>query len=389
MGMVSDLKPLASDFNLLYVEDEQLIREKLNQYFTRIFKNVYTAENGAQGVERFEEHDIDFIITDVNMPIMNGLEFSRIIKSKNRRIPIILITANTEISSFIEAIDIGINKFLIKPINLDKLSESLSDILNELTTTKDKVRFENLSHTLEDELDTKTKELNMFKDDMIAIFTHELKTPLHAIINFSEYIYKSVKKELTQKRIDKIGDLAHKIYSNGLAQSAQIETLLDVSKYKAGKMVFNEVAIKPEDIINTIIHRYQSLYNKEVTSNLEHVDIIWDKKAFIMMFENIFSNALKYAHSKVHITFKKIDNEYFSLIIEDDGDGIKEEMRKVIFEQFEQIDTAMLERKKSGTGLGLYMIKLILDKCNSKIEVSNSTLLGGASFEIEGRIQND
>ena len=389
MSFVSELRPIASEFNLLYLEDEKLVSEQFNKYFIRVFKNVYAVENGVEGLECFEKYDIDIIISDVNMPKMNGLEFSRIVKTKNRRIPIILITANTEISCLTEAINIGINKFLIKPIDLNKLADSLSDILNEFILTKDKIRFENLSHTLSDKLDTKTKELNMFKDDMIAIFTHELKTPLHAIINFSEYIQKSVQKELTPKKVQKIGELANKIRANGLAQSALIETLLDVSKYKAGKMVFNEIPIKPEEIINSIIHRYQSLYNKEVTYELAKVTIIWDKKAFIMLFENIFSNALKYAKTKIHITFKEFEDNHFLLVIEDDGDGIKEEMRKMIFEQFEQLDSELLERKKAGTGLGLYMIKLILDKCNAKINVSDSKLLGGASFIIKGRIQND
>ncbi len=389
MSFTNDLKPKASDFNLLYLEDEKIVSEQFSKYFKRVFKNVYTAENGLEGIEHFKKYDIDIVISDVNMPKMNGLEFSRIIKNENRRIPIVLITANTEISCLTEAIDIGINKFIIKPINIDKLSITLLEILNDLITTKDKVRFEKLSHTLSDELDTKTKELSMFKDDMIAIFTHELKTPLHAIINFSEYIHKNIQKELTPKKIKRIGDLSNKIRANGLAQSSLIETLLDVSKYKAGKMVFNEIQINPKEIINTVIHRYESLYNKEITSELDDINIVWDKKAFIMLYENIFSNALKYSKSKIHITFKNIDTDYFLLTIEDDGDGIKDEMKKIIFEQFEQLDNSVIDREKTGTGLGLYMIKLILDKCNTKIKVTDSRLFGGASFEIKGRIQND
>ena len=389
MSFVSELKPIASEFNLLYLEDEKLVSEQLTRYFTRVFKNVYAVENGVEGLECLEKHDIDIIISDVNMPKMNGLEFSRIAKSKNQRVPIILVTANTEINCLTEAIDMGINKFLIKPIDLNKLRTSLSEILNNFIVTKDKVRFEKLSHTLSDELETKTKELTMFKDDMIAIFTHELKTPLHAIINFSEYIHKNIHKELTEKRIEKIGDLANKIHANGLAQSAQIETLLDVSKYKAGKIVFNASLIKPKEIINTIINRYQNLYNKEVTYKLDEVDIEWDKKAFIMLFENLFSNALKHSSSKVHVTFYAIQKDHFMLTIDDDGNGIKEEMRKKIFGQFEQLDEAYLNRKKAGTGLGLYLVKLILDQCDAKINVGDSRVLGGASFKIKGRFKHD
>ncbi len=389
MSFTSELKPKAIEFNLLYVEDEVAVNETYCRYFDRIFKNVYSALNGIEGLEYFEKYDIDIIITDVNMPIMDGLEFSKNIKDKNHHIPIILVTANTGTDCFIEAIDIGIDKFLMKPLNIDKLTETLHDVLDMLSTTKENLRLEKLSYTLTDELENKEKELSLFKDDMIAIFTHELKTPLHAIINFSEYIHKYIHKELTPKRIEKIADLAHKINSNGLAQSAQIETLLDVSKYKAGKIIFNKSFIEPKRIIDAIVHRYQSMYQKEVTFRLENISMMWDKKAFHMLFENIFSNALKHSLSKVHVTFSRIEKEQFVLLIEDDGDGIKEEERSKIFGQFEQLDAAMMERKKAGTGLGLYLVKLILDNSNSDINVGESELLGGASFKIIGRIYDD
>jgi len=389
MSFTSELKPKANAFNLLYIEDEKLVKETYERYFVRIFKNVYTAENGVEALSCYEKHDINIIITDVNMPIMDGLEFSKIMKAKNHQIPIILITANTGTDCFIEAIDIGIDKFLMKPLNLDKLSIALHDTLDVLVTLNENLRLEELSYTLTDELETKTKELSLFKDDMIAIFTHELKTPLHAIINFSEYIHKYIHKELTPKRIEKIADLAHKINANGLAQSAQIETLLDVSKYKAGKIVFNKSFIEPKRIIDSIVRRYQSLYEKEVTFQLENIAMMWDKKAFHMLFENIFSNALKHSSSKVHVSFHRIEKEQFILSIEDDGDGIKEDERSKIFGQFEQLDAAMLERKKAGTGLGLYLVKLILDNCDSSINVGESELLGGASFNIIGRIYDD
>jgi len=389
MSFTSELKPKANEFNLLYVEDEVAVNETFCRYFERIFKKVYPAFDGEQGLEYFEKYDIDIIITDVNMPIMDGLEFSRIIKEKNHHLPIILITANTGADCFINAIDIGIDKFLMKPLNMDKLCETLHDILDVLLTQKDNLRLEELSYTLTDELENKDKELSLFKDDMIAIFTHELKTPLHAIINFSEYIHKNIHKELTPKRIEKISDLAHKINANGLAQSAQIETLLDVSKYKAGKIIFNKSFIEPKRIIDAIVHRYQSMYEKEVTFRLENISMMWDKKAFHMLFENIFSNALKHSTSKVHVTFFRIEKEQFILSIEDDGDGIKEEERSKIFGQFEQLDAAMLERQKAGTGLGLYLVKLILDNSGSNINVGESELLGGASFKITGRIYDD
>lgn len=389
MSRTAQLKEKGCEFNLLYLEDEDFTREKFTTFFKRVFKNVYTAPNGLEGLKCFDTHDIDLIVTDINMPLMDGLEFSRHIKEKTSDVPIILATAQTDVNYFVDAIEVGVNKMVMKPIMLDKLSNALDDMLTVLQTRRENARLEELSHTLSDELETKTKELNLFKDDMIAIFTHELKTPLHAIINFSEYIHKNIHKELTKSKIERISSLALKIRSNGLAQSSLIETLLDVSKYKAGKMVLRPIEFNAKKTLFSIIERYRSLYDKGVTYELEDMNITWDKKAFSMLFENFYSNALKYADSKVHITLKSLPPNEFILSIEDNGDGIEEEMREKIFGQFEQVDQPYLSREKEGTGLGLYLVKLITTHCHAHISVDESSLLGGALFNVKGPLKND
>ena len=389
MSSLNEIKTKATQFNLLYVEDEQLVRQKLYKYFSGFFKNVYCAKDGLEAFAAFNKHHIDLVITDVNMPRMNGLELSKEIKEINKETPIVLITANTDVSCFINAIEIGIDKFLVKPINRDKLVDILNDVLKVLENKRKKEELELRNYDLSCKLEIKTKELNMFKDDMIAVFTHELKTPLHAIINFSDYIHNNMSENLQTRKIQKIKELSQKIHSNAMFQSSLIETLLDVTKYKAGKMVLKEIPLVANELILSVVHRYQSLYNKKISIDLDEFDIVWDRKAFLMIVENIYSNALKYSKSRIHMSLKKLDSKHFFLCIEDDGKGIEEKMRDVIFSQFEQLEEAYLDRKKSGTGLGLYLVKLILDKCNANVEVSKSALLGGARFYIKGSINND
>ena len=383
------LTKLASEFNVLYLDDDEKMRYLFSNLLSGSFKNVYYGEDGSVGLEIFDKYEIDFIITDIHMPNIDGLEFAQIIKNKNKSIPVILVTAFTDTELFIKAIDIGVDKFLIKPFNAEKLVDVLTEVLTALKTKKDKIEFETLSNDLTNELEIKTNELNLFKDDMITIFTHELKTPLHAIINFSEYIHKNIQKELSEKRIEKISELSEKIKSNGLAQFSLIETLLEVSKYKSGKIILNRTEIKPERIIKSIINRYKSMYKIKITFEIEQISIIIDKNAAAMVFENLYSNALKHANSRIHVTFKQIDNGKFLLSVEDDGEGVKEENRKKIFNQFEQIDKTVVTREKKGTGLGLYLVKLITDKGQHEVKVEDSALLGGAKFSIIGGIKND
>ncbi len=379
-----DLIKLASEFNILYLEDEDKLREEFVSFLKKLFKNVYSGENGAVGLKLFDKYDVDIILTDINMPEIDGLKFAEIIKEKNKDIPIVLITAYTDTAFFIKAIDMRIDKFLIKPINGENFFKSIIDILTTLKVKKDKIKFENLSKNLSKELEIKSKELNLFKDDVISIFTHELKTPLHAIINFSDYIHRNLQKNLTDKKIDKMIDLSEKIKSNGLAQFSLIETLLEVSKYKTGKIILNEIEFEPKIIINSIIKRYKTMYKKHTTCELDSIKINGDQNAFIMIFENFYSNALKYADSKIHIILKETEENSFILSVEDDGKGIDEEDKKIVFNQFEQIDKKYLNRVRKGTGLGLYLAKLISDSWNKEVYVNDSSLLGGAKFILKG-----
>ena len=111
------------DITILYCEDEADLRNITSDVIKQFTKKVYLAENGKIGLELFKEHasEIDIIITDVNMPEMNGLEMSKEIKAINHNIPIIVATAFSNSSYLLEAIELGIDKYVLKPIDMKKL----------------------------------------------------------------------------------------------------------------------------------------------------------------------------------------------------------------------------------------------------------------------------
>jgi diguanylate cyclase (GGDEF)-like protein len=111
------------DITVLYCEDEADLRNVTGDVIKQFTKEVFLAENGKIGLEIFKEHadDIDLIITDVNMPEMNGLEMAKEIKSINFNIPIIVATAFSNSSYLLEAIELGIDKYVLKPIDIKKL----------------------------------------------------------------------------------------------------------------------------------------------------------------------------------------------------------------------------------------------------------------------------
>ncbi len=120
------------NMSLLYVEDDLAT----NQQFTELFKlkisNVYSAKDGAEALEIFNAKKIDFIISDFNMPKMNGNQLCREVKKINSRIPFILLTAFDESSLLIDAIEVGIDKFLKKPISSKKLFALLDEFYEKV-----------------------------------------------------------------------------------------------------------------------------------------------------------------------------------------------------------------------------------------------------------------
>ena len=230
------------------------------------------------------------------------------------------------------------------------------------------------------------KKLSSFKDDMIAIFTHELKTPLNAIINFSDYITRNLQKTLTEKKIQRLVELSNKINKNGEVQLDMINTILKVVDIKAGNVVVDKQLFHINDILKPIIHRYEDITQKEIILDIDNIEVYADKKICGTVFTNLYSNAIKHAKSKVLITAKGTKENY-KVTVEDDGDGVKEEDKTNIFNMFEQVNKIgednVLNRGQHSTGLGLYVVKLLIDICGKQVEVKTSKALGGASFEIK------
>jgi PAS domain S-box-containing protein len=117
---------------VLFVEDEVLAREVLAKILTKLFKKVITAENGREGLEIFNkfkdtEEEIDLIISDINMPIMNGLEMLENIRKIDSKVPAIFVTARNETSNILKAIDLNVTNYVIKPIEADILLKKIFD----------------------------------------------------------------------------------------------------------------------------------------------------------------------------------------------------------------------------------------------------------------------
>lgn len=119
------LQEMCGKYTVLYAEDDAQTQEVMAVILRRIFKDVYVADDGAMGYELFKEHAPNLVITDIQMPKKNGLEMAKEIKRLSPKTPIVITTAFNEERYFLGAIESGVDSFLFKPIDRDKLFQTL------------------------------------------------------------------------------------------------------------------------------------------------------------------------------------------------------------------------------------------------------------------------
>ncbi|MBF0608511.1 MAG: response regulator [Magnetococcales bacterium] len=124
---------LSKQYSLLYVEDEDNVREGLVRFLQRRFKTVYVGRDGQEGLEQFKSHRPDIVITDIQMPVMDGLEMLSAIKEISTSTPVIITTAFNEIPYLMKAIELHVDSYIKKPIVKEDIISAVQKIVCFLT----------------------------------------------------------------------------------------------------------------------------------------------------------------------------------------------------------------------------------------------------------------
>ena len=117
---------MKNNMTILYVDDNEFIREEAVEYLSLIYKNVLEANNGQEALEIYAHSSPDIIISDIEMPIINGLQMIKAIRRNDKKIPIIIVTAVMNPEYLLEAIELRLVKYIIKPMTNHKLDIALS-----------------------------------------------------------------------------------------------------------------------------------------------------------------------------------------------------------------------------------------------------------------------
>ncbi|MCW3490579.1 ATP-binding protein [Dethiobacter alkaliphilus] len=279
---------------------------------------------------------------------------------------------------------------------VDTLSREFSDMVAKIKDLYDNMERKVKSRTRELEaanlrltegkkslavLNQKLSENSRLKSEFMATMTHELRTPLTSIVAFCELLLDEIPGPINEEQQENLLD----IKTSAQQLMLLINDILDMAKFEAGHLRLDKENVDLNDVFRAVRRTMSSIaYQNGVRLDVSAVDlplVYGDPERLRQMLSNLIANAVK--HSKeggyVHI-YAKADNEFAAISVEDNGDGIPPELMPHIFEKFRQGEDS-LKRRRSGTGLGLALVKTLAELQDGNISV-NSEVGEGTTFTI-------
>jgi diguanylate cyclase (GGDEF)-like protein len=170
----------AQELHILYIEDNNEARAYTLELIKRFFLNITVAVDGEDGLHAFKSQSFDVILTDIKMPRMNGLEMIKEIKKINPTIPILVLSAHSETEYLIDCIKVGIEGFLIKPLDLKQFVNMITKVIDNISLKKEvalyKDKLEVANTSLEVKVKERTQQLKhrLYHDSLTELGNYEL-----------------------------------------------------------------------------------------------------------------------------------------------------------------------------------------------------------------------
>lgn len=196
-----------TNYNLLYCEDDQFVREMVVEYLEDYFANIYVANDGQEALELYELYAPDIVITDIEMPKKNGLQLALELRQQNKEIPIIISTAYTSTEYFVKAVELNLVKYLIKPIEEEALQEALNSALERIKSSNGSSIP--LSHE--------------YHFDMFSKLLIQEKKPIPLTQKQSDFIYLLLKNKSLSVSYDEI---QHYVWKDKVMSDAALRSLV-------------------------------------------------------------------------------------------------------------------------------------------------------------------
>lgn len=326
----------------------------LGQMLSEKNYDITVAMNGVEALESIDAEKPDLILLDINMPGMDGYEVCEKIKANadTSDIPVIFLTANTEIDKVVKGFDVGAVDYITKPFNSKEL----------FSRVKTQLEIINTRRQLEESL--------AIKNRFFRIIAHDLRSPFNALIGFSNLLLTDTKINSDQK--EAFIQVIHETSRKGLGLLDNLltwaRTQTNTIEQKTEKLNLRLVSETVTQLLGlSALHKNISIENM-IPSDIY---VMADNQALQTIFRNLVSNAIKFTKEEGNILLQAYSRDNKVVIsVNDNGVGIDDEIKENIF-RIDKKTTSEGTNKETGTGLGLILVKDFVEKNGGIINVES------------------
>ncbi|MGH7623956.1 MAG: ATP-binding protein [Gemmatimonadaceae bacterium] len=367
---------------ILVADDVPANVEVLHDQLAALGYRVVTAVDGPSAIEQCFAERPDLCILDIAMPAgylggddrYTGMEVCRRIKRDPRtaRIPVIFVTALSDTTDRVKAIEAGGDDFLTKPHNRQILGARVRSL----------IRLKNATDALEESY-RKLRELERVRDDLMNMIVHDLKTPLTSILASLEMVLDGDFGGISAGARDAIADAE----SRGKELLTLIEDLLEIARIEEAVVELKLEPLAPAAFLEELVQEWsvrfeqeRALVSLEVAADAPLIRA--DRRLLRRVFANLLQNALVHTTRGVAIGLSARRDLAAGVVfaVSDSGPGIPPEYQEVIFRKFERVQRADARGGRS-SGLGLAFCKLAVEAHGGRIWVQ-STVGRGSQFFV-------
>ncbi len=337
---------------IILADDDAIMRELASAKLLEAGYLVVTAANGAEALRLLKEEGADMVISDLDMPVMNGFELTEAIRSDEEigETPVMVITASDRGDAVDRAFAAGATSFLAKPMNWSLFHHAVKFVLRAHDDRK-------ALRAARDQAEAGAK----FKDSLMSVMSHELRTPLNAIIGFGQIIADQFAKQ---------NDNLHREYADYIVDGGRrllnsVSDMLLASDARSGPIAINETDVTLGVLVDDALagaEKTLRLAEASVSVKLcsRDLEVCCDRALVSRAIRKLVDNSVKFGPRGVEIVLGAAVTRQggLAVMVKDNGPGVKAERIEELTAPFAQLDMS-LRRSREGLGLGLPLVKVI------------------------------
>jgi signal transduction histidine kinase len=357
---------------ILVVDDEPDLEDLIQQKFRHQIRDdevrFLFARDGIEALTVLEaNHDIDLVVTDINMPRMDGLTLLQKLQEIEGDLSAIIVSAYGDMANIRTAMNRGAFDFLTKPLDFVDFETTIAKTIQHVEVLREARRRQIENQRLQ--------LASQNKSHFIASMSHELRTPLNAIIGLTDMMTTNAARFGTEKALEPL----KRIHNAGTHLLGLINQVLDLSKIEAGKLDLSpeSVALAPliDQVIGTARQLAEQNKNRLVVDAAQNLGTLTiDPMRLRQILLNLLSNACKFTkEGEVSLRACKIidgGRDIIELAVADTGIGMTPDQLARLFQEFSQAETSTA-KKYGGTGLGLAITRKLARMMGGDVTVTS------------------